>query len=234
MSHDYRIFVGAFPEGELAERIQAIRLQYDPVTARITAPHVTVAGAYWRSGPATAENETAAIARLEAASLAIRPIDLALGGIKMFPQKDKPVVYLGVELSFSLLAARQALQAALGPDKHANHFAPHLTLAMRLKAAKAQMMLAALQSDPLAAGVFTAPIRRLHLMQHGPSNPAWRSIAELILPSLIFLPPDRHPRRPRRCWFMSMFSPLVVNTRGHGLQSVFSTPPLSVFTQAFP
>jgi hypothetical protein len=49
---DSRIFVGAFPAGELAERIQAVRLRHDANTARITAPHVTVAGTYWRSGPA--------------------------------------------------------------------------------------------------------------------------------------------------------------------------------------
>lgn len=30
---DYRIFVGAFPGGELAGRIQAMRQQYDPKTS---------------------------------------------------------------------------------------------------------------------------------------------------------------------------------------------------------
>jgi hypothetical protein len=54
---DYRIFVGAFPEGEVAERIQAVRSRHDAKTARITAPHVTMAGTYWRRGPATPENE---------------------------------------------------------------------------------------------------------------------------------------------------------------------------------
>jgi hypothetical protein len=44
--NDYRIFVGAFPEGDLADRIQAVRLQHDARTARITAPHVTLAGTY--------------------------------------------------------------------------------------------------------------------------------------------------------------------------------------------
>jgi len=63
---DYRIFVGAFPTGELAERIQAVRLRHDAKTARVTAPHVTVAGTYWRSGPAKPENESDTIARLQA------------------------------------------------------------------------------------------------------------------------------------------------------------------------
>ena len=59
--NDYRIFVGAFPEGDLADRIQAVRLQYDAKTARITAPHVTLAGTYWRSGPPIPENEATTI-----------------------------------------------------------------------------------------------------------------------------------------------------------------------------
>ena len=45
--YDYRIFVGAFPGGDLGESIQAIRARYDPKTARITAPHVTLAGTYY-------------------------------------------------------------------------------------------------------------------------------------------------------------------------------------------
>jgi len=62
----YRIFVGAFLTGELAERVQAVRLQHDAKTARIAAQHVTMAGTYWRSGPATPDNEPDAIARLKA------------------------------------------------------------------------------------------------------------------------------------------------------------------------
>jgi len=34
---DYRIFVGAFRTGELAERIQAVRLRHDAKTARTLA-----------------------------------------------------------------------------------------------------------------------------------------------------------------------------------------------------
>ena len=36
---DYRIFVGAFATGELAERIQAVRLRHDAKTARTPALH---------------------------------------------------------------------------------------------------------------------------------------------------------------------------------------------------
>jgi hypothetical protein len=42
--NDYRIFVGAFPEGDLADRIQAVRLRHDAKTARITHPHALPKG----------------------------------------------------------------------------------------------------------------------------------------------------------------------------------------------
>jgi hypothetical protein len=42
--NDYRIFVGAFPEGDLADRIQAVRLKHDAKTARITSPHALPKG----------------------------------------------------------------------------------------------------------------------------------------------------------------------------------------------
>ena len=106
--NDYRIFVGAFLSGELNEEIQAVRQQYDAKTARITPPHVTLAGTYWRGGPATAENEAEAIARLEAIRGEIQPFDLVLGGITSFPQG---VIYLEVAVTEGLLAARAGLRS---------------------------------------------------------------------------------------------------------------------------
>ena len=84
---------GAFPSGELAARTRAVRLQYDANAARtpalragasVTAPHVTVAGTYWRSGPATPENESDTIARLPAVQDRLQPFELALGGVESF------------------------------------------------------------------------------------------------------------------------------------------------------
>jgi len=180
MPQDYRIFVGAFPTGELSERIQAVRQRIDRVTARITPPHVTLAGTYWRSGPATAANESAAIARLKAIAPHIPAFALHLGGVAAFPPADKPVIYLGVAVDAALLAARQALLQALGPDKHRT-FTPHLTLAMRLSGAEAQRALAKLKASPWEREQLTAPIHELRLMQRGPNDPAWRCIATLGL-----------------------------------------------------
>jgi 2'-5' RNA ligase len=122
---DYRIFVGAFLTGELAECIQAVRLQHDAKTARITAPHVTMVGTYWH-GPATPENERDAIARLQSVQRQLRPFELALGGVETFLPSNN-VIYLRIERTAGLLAARKVLLDALGPDKE-RRYTPHLTL----------------------------------------------------------------------------------------------------------
>lgn len=177
---DYRIFVGAFPGGELAQQIQAVRTHYDPKTARITAPHVTLAGTYWRSGPASPENEAQAILELQAAVPQIRPFELVLGGVHTFPPVSNPVIYLGVELTEGFLQARRTLLGVLGQDKH-RHFTPHLTLAMRLKGSAARSMLADLQASEWGTSQWRAPVEALQLMQRGPDDPAWRCIARLPL-----------------------------------------------------
>lgn len=179
-NQDYRIFVGAFPQGDIADRIQAVRSQFDPVTAGITAPHVTLAGTYWRSGAATPANEAATIARLQASQGEFEPFALELGGIATFPSADRPVIYLQVAVTPALLAIRSALLAVLGRDKH-RHFTPHLTLAMRLKGVTARQMVDQLQQSEWQTGHWSAPIERLALMQRGPDDPAWREIATVSL-----------------------------------------------------
>jgi 2'-5' RNA ligase len=177
---DYRIFVGAFPNGDLASEIQAVRRQYDPVTAQITAPHITVAGTYWRSGSPNPINEAATIARLKALEGDLAPFDLLLGGIRTFTQGERPVVYLGVQVDASLLAARRLLQSVLGPDLH-REYAPHLTLAMRLESGQAAAMAAELEQSPWHLRRFRAPIRELRLMLRGPADAAWQRIAVIRL-----------------------------------------------------
>jgi 2'-5' RNA ligase len=176
-SGDYRIFAGAFPTGELSERIQAVREQCDWKTSQITAPHVSLAGTYWRSGPATPENEGELIDRLAALSGRLRSFDLHLGGIRTFGRR---VLYLGVRPADELLAARRALTNIIGRDKH-RRFTPHLTLAMRLKSPAFEETLSALQGSEWENGRFTAPIHELHLMQRGPDDPAWRVIHTIQL-----------------------------------------------------
>ena len=140
MAGDYRIFVGAFPEGETGVRIQTLREQLDAKTASITPPHVTLAGTYWRNGPAIPENESEAIDSLSLVARVVKPFDLVVGGVHSFlPQAA--VIYLGVEKNDGLLAARRALLKALGGDKHGQGFTPHLTLAMRLARAASEALL---------------------------------------------------------------------------------------------
>lgn len=180
MPGDYRIFVGAFPQGALAERIQALRQQLDPKTAAITPPHVTLAGTYWRSGPATLENEKEAITRLRRVESRIKPFDLVLGGVFSFLPHNA-VIYLGVQLTAGLLGARWMLQEALGLDKHGQRFTPHLTLAMRLDITRTAVLVAELQSSEWHNGRWTVPMDDLRLMQRGQNDPAWRSIYRICL-----------------------------------------------------
>lgn len=175
---DYRIFVGAFPTGEPAARIQAVREQYDRKTAAITPPHVTLWGTMWRTGLATAENEQETIAILKNIVPMIPAFELELGGIKTFNQR---VVYLDVGLTEGLQAARAQLVQALGPDKHGRRFTPHLTLAMRLKRPQVQQMVADLRPAVWEQERFLAPIERLQLMQRAPHDPTWRMIASFPL-----------------------------------------------------
>ena len=176
---DYRVFVGAFPTGDLADRIQRLRERYDPVTARITAPHVTLAGTYWRTGPATPENEAEAMARLQPTQAQIQPFDLVLGGVGSFLPHTR-VIYLEVERTAGLVAARQALLRALGPDKH-RRFVPHLTLAMRLDRQETRSLLSRLRRGEWHSERWPVRLDHLWLMLRGPGDRAWRYIHRIDL-----------------------------------------------------
>ncbi|MBK8900072.1 MAG: 2'-5' RNA ligase family protein [Anaerolineaceae bacterium] len=179
-SGDYRIFVGAFPEGDKIEQIQQLRQAIDPQTAAITPPHVTLAGTYWRTGPPIAANEGVLIDKLNALAPYLRPFDLHLGGIYTFGER---VIYLGVLPTDEMLAVRNSLMSVMGKDKH-RQFKPHLTLAMRLKEDEFDEVLDELAQTAWADGRFTSPIHELRLMERGPNDPAWRTIhtIPLILP----------------------------------------------------
>jgi 2'-5' RNA ligase len=178
-SGDYRIFIGAFPVGDVADQIQAIRQQYDPQTAVITPPHVTLAGTYWRNGPPTGENEAELIDRLEGMTGKIRAFDLQLGGIRSFGRR---VVYLGVKPTDDLLTVRATLLRLAGRDKQ-RRFTPHLTLAMRLDKTDSATMISELQTTEWENGRYPIPIYELRLVQRGPTDPAWRTIYTLPLKS---------------------------------------------------
>ena len=177
MNGDYRIFVGAFPTGELAERIQALRQQHDPKTAFITPPHVTLWGTMWRSGPPTPENEAATITTMESMGSQIQPFDIILGGIESFLPRQN-VIYLNVQPNQGLLAARQQLLASLGQDKH-RHFTAHLTLTMRLSQDKSQRLFETLRQSEWHSQQWPIRIEQLQLMQRGEHDPAWRVIHRL-------------------------------------------------------
>jgi 2'-5' RNA ligase len=174
---DYRVFVGAFPTGELAEQIQQVREQVDGKTAKITASHVTLAGTYWRNGKPTHAGAQGLIDKLEELTGKLNAFDLELGGIQTFGER---VIYLGVKPTDPMLAVRRALINTIGEDKH-RRFKPHLTLAMSLEQPAFDETLAKLRESEWENGRFSAPITQLHLMQRGENDPAWRTIHTIDL-----------------------------------------------------
>ena len=176
-SGDYRIFVGAFPDGEKIDQVQQLREVIDLKTGQITPPHVTLAGTYWRTGQPTAANEAIFIEKLNGLRPYLKPFSLQLGGIYTFGQR---VIYLGVLPTEEMMAIRNRLLGVMGRDKH-RQFKPHLTLAMRLKGSRFSETLAELQQSEWANGRFTTPIYELRLMQRGADDPAWRTIHTLPL-----------------------------------------------------
>jgi 2'-5' RNA ligase len=172
--NDYRIFVGAFPEGDLADLIQTVRLKHDAKTARITNPHVTMAGTYWRNGAPTPENEVITIERLRSIENQLRPFEMKIGGVETFLPHNA-VIYLHIEPTAELLAARQAMLHVIGQDKQ-RHFTPHLTLTMRLDQAKTEALLPQLRQTEWHRQRWSVLIDHLWLMQRGPNDPAWRYI----------------------------------------------------------
>ncbi len=171
---DYRIFVGVFPEGDLADRIQAVRLRHDARTARITAPHVTMAGTYWRSGSPTPENEAHTIEQLRLIENQLHPFEMQIGGVETF-LPDTSVIYLRIEPAPELLAARSNLLRIIGQDKQ-RHFTPHLTLTMRLDARQTETLFTQLRQTDWLMQPQNVIIDHLWLMQRGPNDPAWRYI----------------------------------------------------------
>ena len=175
--NDYRIFVGALPEGDLGDRIQAVRLRYDAKTARITNPHVTMAGTYWRDGVPTPENEAHTIEQLRSIENQLQPFEMKIGGIETF-LPETAVIYLHIEPTSELLAARRVMLNVIGQDKQ-RHFAPHLTLTMRLDQAQTEALLPQLRQTEWHIQRWSVTIDHLWLMQRGPNDAAWRYIHQI-------------------------------------------------------
>jgi 2'-5' RNA ligase len=171
----WRIFVGAFIDGEFADQVQNFRKQVDPRTAAVCPPHVTLAGTYYRdSGD---EGET--IAMLERV-LSGEPVFLLhFTGIGVFDNRT-PVIHLTVEKTPPLLTVRDRILRILGPDRHPD-FTPHLTLSMRLKHAAANKFLNEARMLDWLALPRTVEIHRLQLMQRGRQDASWRCLQKYLL-----------------------------------------------------
>jgi len=88
------------------------------------------------------------------------------------------VIYLRIEQTAGLLAARQTLLDALGPDKE-HRYTPHLTLTMRLAETQTRSLLQDLRRTEWHTGRWAVPLGHLWLMQRGSDDPAWRYIYQI-------------------------------------------------------
>ena len=173
---DYRIFVGIFPEGELASEIQTLREHHDAKTAALTFPHVTLCGLFWKHGEPVAASEAETIERLTAALEPCAAFDLRLGGIHTF---GRDVAYIAAETTDGMLAARAVCRQVLGTDR--DDFTPHMTIAMRLPKERLDVCAEELRSTKWHTERFVLPVGHLCLMQRGREDPAWREIARMPL-----------------------------------------------------
>ncbi|MGE0431926.1 MAG: 2'-5' RNA ligase family protein [Planctomycetota bacterium] len=173
---DYRIFVGIFPEGDLANEIHALREHHDPQTALKTRPHVTLCGLFWRHGAAVAESEAETITNLQAALRVVPAFELRLGGIDTF---GKDVAYIAAEATDGMLAARAVCREVLGADR--DGFVPHMTIAMRLPKERLLACAGELRTLKWHTDRYVLPVPYLSLMQRSREEPAWRAIAKMPL-----------------------------------------------------
>ncbi len=173
---DYRIFVGIFPEGELAAEIQLLREHHDAKTAALTFPHVTLCGLFWKHGEAVAASEADTLERLTAALAPVPAFELRLGGIETF---SRDVAYIAAEPTDGMLAARQVCREVLGKDRE--EFAPHMTIAMRLPKARLDACAEELRTTKWHTERFVLPVPHLCLMQRGREDRAWREIGRMPL-----------------------------------------------------
>lgn len=180
LSTGCRIFIGAFPTGSIAADLQAIRIKYDPKTAKISSPHVTLAGIYEYSENWFLKNEEEIITKIQDICTNIPTFEIQLGGVRIFPSKRKSIVYLEVVQTPDLLTARKELLSILGPDRH-THYTPHLTLAMRITDQQAKEMQSALSNKIWDQKQKTFSVASLQLMQRFPTDASWRTITVLQL-----------------------------------------------------
>ena len=124
-AYRFGVFVIALPE-DLRDRIAPVRERFDPRSAALAEPHITVTQAL-----AQAPNDIAR-ADLGAELAEIGPFEVRVGPAAAFP--SSPVVYLAVEPAEAILALRSAAHRTglfrTGPPS-TQGFVPHVTIRER-------------------------------------------------------------------------------------------------------
>jgi 2'-5' RNA ligase len=170
------IFVLSELTGALRDRIRTIHEQYDPKLARLTPPHLTVAGSSG-VGMIAPDTSTEELRRaLEPIAASTKPLILSLGAPHRFPGTE--IISLPLDPHGPLRALHEHI-AASGLRFRASRFAfsPHVTLSYfpTLTRAREAELLAIRVPEPLV-------IERLQLYLTRDPQPS-RRLLELTLGS---------------------------------------------------
>lgn len=151
------IFITAELEGELAERIHALQLEFDPKMANHLPPHITLTGSSG-AGPLPPDTPVDTLrAAIEPIAASTAPVTLEFGLPERFVGRN--IVSLRLDPHGPLRALHERLKTSGLPFQPARYpFTPHCTLNLypELTSAKLKKMLAVRITEP-----FT--IRLLHV-----------------------------------------------------------------------
>lgn len=143
------IFITSELEGDLAQRIHALQLRFDPKMANHLPPHITLIGSSG-AGPAPPDTPVAVLKeRIEPVAAATAPIVLRFGPPERFVQRE--IVSMRLDPHGPLRALHERLKTcglSFAPSRYP--FTPHCTLNMypTLTPANLKAMLAVRETEP--------------------------------------------------------------------------------------
>ena len=143
------IFITTELEGELAQRVHALQMEFDPKMARALPPHITLTGSSG-AGPLPADTPVALMReRLEPVAARTAPITLTFGPPERFIGRN--IVSLRLDPHGPLRALHEAIKQCGLPFQPVRWpFTPHCTLNMypELTPEKLRKMMAVRITEP--------------------------------------------------------------------------------------
>lgn len=143
------VFITTELEGELAERIHALQMEFDPKMGRYLPPHITLVGSSG-SGPVPPDTPVALMKeKILAVAASTAPITLRFGPPERFVQRE--IVSLRLDPHGALRALHERLKTCGLPFLPSRYpFTPHCTINLypTLTAANLRKMLAVREDEP--------------------------------------------------------------------------------------